>query len=236
MNWDQEAGSFIVALDARTGQTRWKMDRDEPTSWATPLVVDYHRRTQVIVNATRRVRSYDLATGQVIWQCGGQTVNAIPSPVARDGIVYCMSGYKGSLACAIPLDATGDLTDSDKILWRHERGTPYVPSPLLAGDLLYFTESNNPILTCLDIRTGKVLSDRQRIPNLKNIYASPVGARDRIYFTGRDGTTVVIRRSDKLEVLAVNRLDDPIDASPVVVGKQLFLRGENTLYCIAEDS
>ena len=77
-----------------------------------------------------------------------------------------------------------------------------------------------------------MLSDRQRIPNLKNIYASPVGARDRIYFTGRDGTTVVIRRSDKLEVLAVNRLDDPIDASPVVVGKQLFLRGESYLYCV----
>jgi outer membrane protein assembly factor BamB len=232
INWDQEAESFISALDAQNGKTRWKVDRDEPTSWATPLVVDDNGRTQVIVSATNRVRSYDLATGELIWQCGGQTVNAIPSPVAADGVVYCMSGYKGSLACAIPLTASGDLTDSNQLLWRHTRGTPYVPSPLLVADRLYFTESNNPILTCLDAKTGKPLIDRQRLPNLGTLYASPASARDRIYFTDRNGTTLVIRRSDKLEVLALNRLDDPIDASPVIVGKQILLRGEKFLYCI----
>src|SRR5262249_5002611 len=81
VTWDQEGGSFITALDARTGETRWKVARDEPTSWATPLVVRHKGRTQVVVNGTNRVRSYDLATGEVLWQCGGQTVNAIPSPV-----------------------------------------------------------------------------------------------------------------------------------------------------------
>ncbi|HMC89567.1 MAG TPA: PQQ-binding-like beta-propeller repeat protein, partial [Gemmataceae bacterium] len=205
---------------------------DEPTSWATPLVVDANGLTQVVVNATNRVRSYDLDSGELIWQCGGQTINAIPSPVAKGNIVYCMTGYKGSLACAIPLTATGDLTESDKILWRHTRGTPYVPSPVLAGDRLYFTESNNAILTCLDIKTGKALIDQQRLPNLRTMYASPVCAADRIYFTDRNGTTLVIKRSDTLEVLAVNRLEDPIDASPAIVGKQIYLRGEKYLYCI----
>jgi outer membrane protein assembly factor BamB len=232
MNWDQEASSFIIALDARTGQTRWKKDRDEPTSWATPLLIDYQGRTHVIVNGTNRVRSYDLATGDLIWQCGGQTVNAIPSPVVKNNIVYCMSGYKGSLACAIPLGVTGDVSDSDKVLWRHTRGTPYVPSPLLASDRLYFTESNNAILTSLDIKTGKPMIDQQRLPNLKTMYASPACAGDRIYFTDRNGTTLVIKRSDTLEVLAVNRLEDPIDASPAIVGKQMYLRGEKYLYCI----
>jgi outer membrane protein assembly factor BamB len=232
MNWDHEAGSFIAALDARTGQTRWKVDRAEKTSWATPLVIEHDGRAQVIVNGTERVRSYGLATGKVLWQCGGQTLNAIPSPVATDDFVVCMSGYRGAAAFAIPLDAAGDITATSKIRWQYDRGTPYVPSPLLSGDLLYFTQGNNALLTCLDVRTGKAVFDRQRLPALNSLYASPAGAKDRVYFVGRDGTTLVIRRGDKLDVLAINRLDDPIDASPAIVGRQLFLRGEKYLYCI----
>lgn len=232
MNWDHEGGSFIAALDARTGNTKWKVDRDETTSWSTPLLVTHQGKTQIVVSATKRVRSYDLATGELLWQCGGQTVNAIPAPVARDGVVFCMSGYQGSLAVAVPLDARGDLTDSNKLLWKHDRGTPYVPSPLFDDDRLYFTQGNNPILTCLDAKTGKPVYDRERLKGLTSLYASPVGAADRMYFVGRDGTTVVLKRGDKLEVLAVNQLKDPIDASPAVVGKQLFLRGEKNLYCI----
>jgi outer membrane protein assembly factor BamB len=235
VNWDQEADSFITALDARTGETRWKVPRDEASTWNTPLVVPHNGRTQVIVNGTKRVRSYDLADGRLLWQCGGQTVNPIPSPVADDRRVYCVSGYRGSAALALPLDASGDLTDSDKIVWRYARGTPYVPSPLLAGDRLYFTQANTPMLTCLDAATGKVLINQERLPNLQSLYASPVCAADRIYLPSREGTTLVFKRSDKLEVLAVNRLDDPIDASPAVAGRQLFLRGDKYLYCIEEE-
>src|SRR5262249_28725458 len=90
---DQAARSFLTALDARSGKTRWQKPRDEVSTWATPMVVDHARRTQVIVPATKRVRSYDLATGEVLWECGGQTVNVIPSPVCGDGFVVCMSGY-----------------------------------------------------------------------------------------------------------------------------------------------
>jgi outer membrane protein assembly factor BamB len=232
VNWDQEKDSFLVALDARTGQDRWRVARDEPTTWNTPLIAEHNGRTQLIVNGTNRVRSYDATNGKLLWQCGGQTVNPIPSPVRWDGAVICMSGYKGSAAFALPLDAAGDLTRTDKVLWHHDRGTPYVPSPLLTGERLYFTQMNDPILTCLDVKTGKPLIDRERLPGVKAFYASPVGAGDRIWFTGRDGTTVVIKRSDKLEVLATNRLDDPMDASPAIVGKQMFLRGEKYLYCI----
>jgi outer membrane protein assembly factor BamB len=143
-----------------------------------------------------------------------------------------MSGYRGALACAVPLSAVGDITDSEKVLWRHTRGTPYVPSPLLYGARLYFTNSNNPALTCLDARTGKVLFDRERLPGQQSLYASPVGAAGRVYMVSREGTTLVLKDGDRLEVLATNRLDDVIDASPAVVGKQLFLRGEKGLYCI----
>ncbi len=234
VNWDQEVGSFIVGLDARTGEVKWKVERAEPTSWATPLVVEHKGRTQVVVNGTKKTRSYDPADGKLLWECGGQTVNCIPSPVTKDGVVFCVSGYKGALAAAISLDARGDVTGTDKVLWKYEKATPYVPSPLLLGDRLYFTQSNTAMLTSLDVKTGKPVIDRERLPGLGELYASPVAAAGRIYVVDRDGTTRVLKAGDALEVLATNRLGEPIDASPAVVGKQLFLRGEKHLYCIEE--
>jgi outer membrane protein assembly factor BamB len=230
--WDQEGTSFLMLLDAHSGRTRWKVERDEVTSWATPLVVDYKGHTQIILPGTKYIRSYDLADGRVIWQCGGLTVNCIPSPLHFDDSVICMSGYRGAAAFRIPLDATGDVTGSDNIIWSYKRGTPYVPSPLLTGDRLYFTSTNEPLLTCLNAKTGAVIMDRERLRRLSSLYASPVEADGRNYITDRDGTTLVIERGDKLKVLSINRLDEPIDASPAVVGKQLFLRGAKHLYCI----
>jgi outer membrane protein assembly factor BamB len=232
VNFDQEAGSFFACLDAKTGEVRWKVERDEPTSWATPLIVAHQGRTQVIAPGTNHVRSYNLADGKLLWHGGPMTVNCIPSPVADERMAYIMSGYRGAVSFAVPLDATGDI--ANKVAWRYNHATPYVPSPLLAGERLYFTQSNEPILTSLDTRTGKPIIDRQRLEGLTSLYASPVGAAGRIYITGRDGTTLVLKQGDKFELLATNRLDDPIDASPVVVGKQLFLRGEKHLYCIEE--
>jgi outer membrane protein assembly factor BamB len=232
LNWDQEVDSALICLEARTGKTKWRVARDEKTSWNTPLVVEHMGQTQVIVNGTKRLRSHDLQTGAVLWECGGMTVNAIPSAVAADGIAYCMSGYQGALAVAVPLDSRGDLSADGKVLWRVKKGTPYVPSPLLLGERLYFTQGNNPLLTILDIKTGRPVFDREHLPGLNSFYASPVAAAGRVYLVDRDGTTLVIRHADRLEVLATNRLDDPIDASPAVVGRQLFLRGEKYLYCI----
>jgi outer membrane protein assembly factor BamB len=232
LNWDQEADSALLCLDARTGKTRWRADHDEKTSWNTPLVVEHRGRTQVIVSGTTRIRSYDLESGRLIWECGGMTVNPIPSAVASGGVVYCMSGYKGASALAISLDATGDVTGTDKVLWHHGQGTPYVPSPLLLGDRLYFTQTNEPRLTVLDTRTGKPVVDRALLPGLGALYGSPVAAAGRVYLVDREGTAQVLKAGDKVEVLATNRLEDGVDASPAVVGKQLFLRGEKYLWCI----
>lgn len=229
---DQEGPSCLYVLDKQSGKTRWQVQRDEVSTWNTPLVVDYKGRTQIIVSATKFIRSYDLADGRVIWQCGGLTLNCIPSALRYEDSAICLSGYRGAAAFRIPLDATGDVTGSDKIRWSYKKGTPYVPSPLLSGDRLYFTQTNEPLLTCLNAKTGEVVVDRQRLRGLGTLYASPVEADGRIYITDRDGATMVLQRGDKPEVLAVNRLDDAIDASPAVVGKQLFLRGAKHLYCI----
>ena len=148
--------------------------------------------------------------------------------------VYCMTGYKGFSALAIPLSAQGDISDSNLITWKKREGTPYVPSPLLWRGRLYYTKSNQPILSCVNSETGKAVFPITRLPKLFGVYASPVAAAGRIYISGRGGNTVVLKDSDKFEVLSSNRLDDQFNASPALVGNRLLLRGRKFLYCIGK--
>jgi outer membrane protein assembly factor BamB len=239
VNWDHEGDDdFIAAFDKKTGEERWRTPRSEATSWATPLVVEHDGKAQVVTCATDRVRSYDLKTGAQIWEAPGLTANTIPSPVAGDGLVFCTAGFRGSALYAIKLGRNGNLSDTDAIAWSAKKSTPYVPSPLLYGDRLYFYAANNAILSCYDTKTGKPIVDAQRIEDLEGVYASPVGAAGRVYLVGRNGAAVVIKHLDKpgkIEVLATNQLDERFDASPAVAGKELFLRGQENLYCIAAE-
>ncbi len=230
---DQEEQSYIVVMDALTGKTIWRQDRDEPSAWATPLVIERAGRTQVVTNGKIRVRSYDFGDGSLLWECGGQVSNVTPSPVATADTVFCMSGYRGSALLALPLEAKGDITESDQIKWSKSRGTPYVPSPLLYDGLLYFNQSNNAILSCVDAKSGKELIERTRMPEVQRLYGSPVGAAGRVYFAGRNGGTLVLERGDEFKVLATNKLDEGTDASPAIAGNQLFLRGRTHLYCLS---
>lgn len=234
IKWDHEGDDFIVALDAQTGNERWRQPRSEETSWSTPLVVEHGGQAQVVTTATRRIRSYDLATGKLVWECEGLTTNTIPTPVAGDGLVFATAGFRGNKLRAIRLGRTGDLTDTDAIAWSHDKNTPYVPSPLLSSGRLYFLASNNAVLSCLDAASGKVLFGPERIDGLQGVYASPISAGGHVYLVGRNGVTAVINDAAKLEVVTTNRLDERIDASPAAAGKDLFLRGHQSLYCIAE--
>lgn len=238
VNWDHEGDSFIVALDRDTGETRWRKDRDEPTSWATPLVIEVDGRAQVVVNATNRVRAYDLETGEVIWHVGGMTTNAIPTPAYSDGLLYVMSGFRGNALLAIRVaGARGNLDGTSHVVWKYGRDTSYTPSGLVYEDTLYFLKRNSAILSILDAGTGKVLVGPARLPGIDGeagVYASPVGAAGRVYIAGQNGVTLVLARGSKLEILATNELDDAFDASPAIVGEDLFLRGRRHLYCLRE--
>jgi outer membrane protein assembly factor BamB len=229
--WDHEGQSFIAALNAKTGETLWKVDRDEATTWATPLITEHDGTTQVITNG-KTVRSYDLKTGELIWQCAGQVENPIPTPIRVDDFVVCMTGYRGNAIYAISLDAKGDVENTPKVLWTRRDAAPYVASPTVYEGRLYFTKSRDAIVSSVDARTGEVVISQQRLPSIRSIYASPVAANDRIYITGREGATVVLRHSETFEVLATNQLDDVLDASPAIVGNLIYLRGEKNLYCI----
>jgi outer membrane protein assembly factor BamB len=234
LNWDQEVGSALYCLDPATGKTKWKADRDERSTWTTPLVAEFAGRTQVIVNGTTRIRSHDIKTGEVLWSCGGMTVNPIPSALRVGDAAVLMSGYRGAGAVSVPLTATGDLGASGPVNWRYTKGTPYVPSPARVGTRLYFTEANTNALTVLDALTGMPVVDRERLPGVGSFYASPLSAGGRVYFVDRQGTCAVLNPGDSVEVLATNKLGDGVDASPVAVGRELFLRGQKFLYCLAE--
>ncbi|MCZ6792545.1 MAG: PQQ-like beta-propeller repeat protein [Planctomycetota bacterium] len=235
VNWDHEGQSFVTALDKRTGKPLWKVARQEESSWATPIVVEHRGKLQVVVSGTNRLRGYDLRTGDVIWECGGLSRNIVASPVSANGMVYAGSSYGIQAMLAIRLDgARGDLTGTDRVVWSRRRSTPYVPSLLLYGEALYFLHHYQPILSRVDAKTGDEPHGPNRLPGIRDIYASPVAAANRVYITDLSGATLVIRHGGDFRPLAHNRLDDRFSASAALVGRELYLRGEQHLYCIAE--
>ena len=231
--WDHTKGSFITALDKRTGNELWRVSRDEIDTWATPFVVENGGRAQVIVPGMNKLQSYDLETGAVVWHSAGLTMNPIPSPVGEDGMVIATSGFRGNNLKAIRIaDAKGDITGTGSIVWSLDRDTPYVPSPLLLDGFLYLIKTNSPILSVFDAKTGKPHYQLQRLDGLSDVFSSPVGAAGRVYITSRDGTTLVLRNGPGFEVLAKNVLDDGIDASPALVDSEMLIRGYRHLYSI----
>ena len=147
-----------------------------------------------------------------------------------------MSGYDGFAALAVPHGGSGDMTD--RVAWRVDRGTPYVPSPILLNGRLWVTQSNRAILSVLDAATGDDVLERTRLPGLANVYASPVAAAGRAYVFGRDGAAVVLDAAaadaGELKVLATNRLTERVDATPAVAGDSLFVRGTRSLYRLTD--
>src|SRR5262249_782797 len=142
---DNEEKSFLVALDAATGKDIWRVERDEKSNWATPFVWENGQRTELITCGSKRVRAYDLA-GKVLWDLGGMSSIAIPTPLARHGLLYVSSGYvldKKQPIFAVRPGASGDISLKDdessnaNIAWCLKKAGPYNPSPLVYGEHLY---------------------------------------------------------------------------------------------------
>lgn len=232
--FDHEAGSFIVALDKRNGKELWRATRDEPSSWSTPLAIEHGGRTEIVVPATNKVRSYDAATGKIVWESAGLGTNAIPVPVTQNGVVYVMSGHRDPKLMAIKLGKQGDLTGSDAIVWSHTRGVPYTASPVLYDNKLHVV-TDSGMVSAFNATTGEPYYHQTRLPKTANLKASPVGANGKLYLATEDGDVVVLKMGEKFEVLATNTLTDQIFiATPVIAGGELYLRGQNTLFCIAD--
>jgi outer membrane protein assembly factor BamB len=223
------AGSFIAAVDTKTGKQVWKTPRQVQVSWSTPLLVRTAKRAEVIASGTEAIIAYDPATGKELWRHKGVESNAIPSPVANSEMVFVAAGFPAKIAMAINLGGAGDLAET--VAWKYSKGTAYVPSPILYGEYLYLT-TDRGILTCLDAKTGTVKYEGGRIPIPATFTASPVAFDNKILLTSEDGDTFIIKAGPTHEILGTNSIGEPVYASPAIADGRIFIRGEKNLYAI----
>jgi outer membrane protein assembly factor BamB len=229
---DQEmgTGSFIVALDRATGKEVWRVGRENRRSWATPLLVQTGGRTELVASGAEAVVAYDPATGKELWRTDGTRSHPIPSFVQGDGLVFATAGSQAKVALAIQPGPAAPAGGS-RVVWRYNKGTAYVPSPIYYNGYLYLM-TDSGIVTCLDPKTGALVYEGGRVPVPATFTASPVAFGDKILFTSEDGDTFVVRAGPKHEVIRTNSLEEPVFASPALANGMIFIRGEKHLYAI----
>ena len=163
------------------------------------------------------------------------SANIVATPVSAGGILYVGSSYEKRALMAIRITgASGDITDTDHVLWQRSRGTPYVPSPLLYGESLYYLTHYQNIITRIQAESGTDDPGAFRLGGIGNVYASPVGAGKHVFVTDLDGVTLVLTHSPIPRLVAVNRLGEKVSASAAIVDREIFLRGDKHLFCLAE--
>jgi outer membrane protein assembly factor BamB len=232
--FDHEGGSFVVALDKRNGNEVWRVNRDEVSSWSTPLIADVKGLKQVVTSAEKKVRAYELETGKLIWECAWLGLNVIPHPVQHNDTVLVMSGFSVPRLMAIRLGHEGDLTGSDAILWTQTRGMCDTTSPVLHDNKIY-TLTDKGMVSCFNATTGEPYYHRRRLPQPDNFKASPVAAGGNLYLASEGGVITVIKLGEKFEILATNTLTDHMFvASPAVAEGEMFLRSRTHLFCISD--
>lgn len=238
---DNEEHSELLALDAKTGKELWRVDRDEKSNWATPFVWEHRQRTEIITPGSRAVRSYDLE-GQLLWSFRGMSGITIPTPLAGDNLLFVSSGYVGDKLrplYALRPGASGDLslkpgeTNNDFIAWSNPVGGPYNPSPLFYEGRVYVLYDRGQV-SCYEAKTGKLLYDRERLPEGLAFTSSPWAAGGRVFCLNESGVCFVLRAGDKFELLHTNKLaeDDMCLATPALAGNRLLIRSAPRLYCL----
>lgn len=231
---DGAPDAFLAALDARSGDVKWKTPRNAPTqrpfSFSTPLAIEVGGQTQVVCPTSGMTAAYDPATGRELWRVlTGTGYSVVPRPAFAEGLLFVSSGYDAAVLYAIrPEGASGDATGTH-VAWQTGKGAPNTPSVLPLGGDVYFV-ADNGIATCADARTGKV-HWTERLEG--EFSASPVAAEGRVYFQSEDGVGFVVRASKSFELLAENDLGERSLASYAVTDGAMFIRTENHLWKIA---
>ena len=226
--------AFVVALDKRTGEIRWKTEREDPVSqaYSTPLVISVGGQDQIVSVGAFRTTAYDPKTGREIWWVRyDDGFSNVPRPVFGHGLVFLSTGFQVPSMLAVRADGAGDVT-STHVAWKRRRGAPLTPSPLLVGDELYVVNDYG-ILTCIAATSGET-HWQERIGG--NYSASPVFADGRIYFQSEEGKTTVVEPGIEFRALSTNRLNESTLASMAVSGGSFFLRTSGHLYRINQAS
>jgi len=239
---DNDDQSFIVALDKKTGEQIWRVERDEKSNWATPYIWKNQQRTELVTAARGKIRSYNL-DGQPLWELGGMSSIVIPTPLAEHGLLYVTSGYVGDKKrplFAIRPGAHGDITLGDNetsnqyVAWCQKQGGPYNPSPIVYGDHLYVLYDRG-FLSCYDARTGNEVYSRQQIAAGATAFtASPWANDGKLFCLSEDGDTFVIQAGPEFKVLGRNALNEMCMATPAAVRGSLIIRTLTKLYRIGK--
>ena len=236
---DNDKQSFLVALDARTGEQVWRVERDEKSNWATPFVWENAKRTEIVTPGTGRVRSYGL-DGQRLWELGGMSPITIPTPLAAHGLLYVTSGYVGDRRkplFAIRPGAVGDIsltadqTGNEYVAWCQKEAGPYNPSPVVCGDYLYVLYDVG--LLAYNAKTGEEVYGKRRLEAKARAFtASPWAYDGKIFCLSEDGDTFVIRAGPEFVVLGKNSLGELCMATPAIVRDGLIIRTESHVFRI----
>jgi outer membrane protein assembly factor BamB len=227
---DSKGENFIVALSPEDGHTVWKVPRDNATqSYSVPLIREMAGRAQMIVAGNKAVTSLDPLTGRMLWVSEGPSEDCVVTPVynERAGLVLSCSSWPKRVLQAIKPDGSGDVTDS-KVVWSSAEGAPYVPSPISVGDCFLTAAFANREAYCFEAATGRILWHEK----MGLHHASPVCAKDLVYFLNDEGVTHVVKAGSTFELVATNELGEKTYASPAISGGQIILRGFKNLYCI----
>lgn len=223
--------AFVGAFDKATGKPLWQTPRRESVGWGTAVVITTGERDELIVSSQRRVAAYDPATGKELWTARGMSSEVIPTPVVGHGLVFASSGRAGP-TLAIRPGGTGDVTASH-VAWSSPRGSPFVPSGLIVGDLLYLINDMQSILTVYEAATGKlVYQDRLGVAIREGFSASPVHANGKIFLTNDDGQTFVVEAGRRFKLVRINELDEQTLASPALVDGTWYWRTATSLRAI----
>jgi outer membrane protein assembly factor BamB len=239
---DNEEASYLMAIDAATGEEKWTVDRDEPSNWATPFVWANDQQTEIVTNG-HVVRSYDTA-GKPLWELRENSTIVIPTPFATNGLLYVASGYindQHKPMYAIRPGATGDIslakgeTANENIVWSQPKAGPYNTSPLVYEGRLYVLLDRG-FFACYDAATGEEIYCRQRLPEGRAFTASPWAYAGQIFCLNEYGETTVIKAGPVFEILHTNPLDEDAMcmATPAIAGNKLLIRTETGLYCLQE--
>jgi outer membrane protein assembly factor BamB len=223
-----EKASYLIALEAATGKTKWKVDRPGPAhSYSTPIIVQGEGGPEMIVNTSQGLEAYNPRTGGLLWRAPEENRFPVPVPTYHEGTVYTTRGYRSSPYLAVRLGGRGDVSSSH-VEWKVPTGGPYISSLVYYDGLLYMA-SELGIVTCIDAKTGERVW-RERLGGI--FTASPVAGDGKIYIVSETGETIVLKAGRTLEVLSRNRLDDFLVASPAISGGRIFLRGDDDLIAI----
>jgi outer membrane protein assembly factor BamB len=235
---DTQADSFLVALNAETGATVWKTERQELPSWGTPTVVTTAAGPELVTNASNFVRGYDPQTGQERWRLGGSSKITAPTPFAADGLLVIASGRAPERPVfAVRPGARGDITPapgqttSAGVAWSKTGRGSYMPTPLAYRGLLYVL-ANNGVFDAYTLATGEEVY-RERVPHPGSGFsASPVAADGKIYVSGEDGDIIVIAAGREFKPLATNTMGETLMATPALSEGVMLVRGAQHLFAI----